>query len=75
MDHLVLRHPSYMRGFTNPFYLSVTATCGYPIYPSSHLHSVMGPFVMGPFAMGPFVMGPLVMGPNVGVPKLLFKEN
>jgi hypothetical protein len=22
MDHLVLRHPSYMRGFTFPFYLS-----------------------------------------------------
>ncbi len=25
MDHLVLRHPSYMRGFTYPFSLSVTA--------------------------------------------------
>jgi hypothetical protein len=24
MDHLVLRHPSYMRGFTYPFSLSVT---------------------------------------------------
>jgi hypothetical protein len=23
MDHLVLRHPSYMRGFTYPFSLSV----------------------------------------------------
>jgi hypothetical protein len=23
MDHLVLRHPSYMRGFTFPFSLSV----------------------------------------------------
>jgi hypothetical protein len=23
MDHLVLRHPSYMRGFTSPFSLSV----------------------------------------------------
>jgi hypothetical protein len=23
MDHLVLRHPSYMRGFTCPFSLSV----------------------------------------------------
>ncbi len=25
MDHLVLRHPSYMRGFTFPFSLSVVA--------------------------------------------------
>jgi hypothetical protein len=28
MDHLVLRHPSYMRGFTYPFSLSVLCAPG-----------------------------------------------
>jgi hypothetical protein len=39
MDHLVLRHPSYMRGFTYPFSLSVgwpagtTTLCRSQLYP------------------------------------------
>jgi hypothetical protein len=37
MDHLVLRHPSYMRGFTFPFSLSVASFS--VDYPYTTVHS------------------------------------